>query len=182
MKKVVLIWGLISGLIIAAMTWLNASLVFDLNLVGTDKSELLGYTSFVIALSVIFFGIKSYRDNYRKGLVTFWKGVQIGVLISLVATVFYFGGAEIYSMAKPEFKVKVLKVQEDEMTKHAMPAEQIERNMALMKKLFDNPVLFFAACFIEMFPVGLVITLICAAILRKKEILPTAANVAISVS
>jgi len=185
MKKVILIYGVIAGLIVGVMIWINSSLVFEKKLISMDKSELMGYATMVIALSMIFFGIKSFRDNYSRGKISFWKGLQIGLLITLIASVFYFAGAEFYSLAHPSFKTQVLDESFKKLKEKASTPEQaqnVEKQMALMDKLFDNPLLFFVVCFIEIVPVGIVITLICAAILRKKEVLPTAANVAISVS
>src|SRR6266511_3459057 len=87
MRKVTLTFGLLAGavisvfLVIGMAIWEKAR-----NIVA---SELIGYATMVIALSMIFFGIKSYRDNYQKGAINFWKGFQVGLLIALIASLMY---------------------------------------------------------------------------------------------
>ena len=70
MKKVVLTFGLISGVIIAALMWLMLAMM---KAGFTSHSLLMGYATMIIALSLVFFGIKSYRDN-NGGKITFFKG------------------------------------------------------------------------------------------------------------
>src|SRR6266571_4222100 len=98
MKKVVITFGLISGFVIACLGWIIGWLCM-VDMVSLDRTEWIGYASMLIALSMVFFGIKSYRDNYAGGKITFWKGVQIGLLISLIAGVLYFVGALSYDIA-----------------------------------------------------------------------------------
>ena len=59
MKRVVLTFGLISGTIIAVLVWM-VSWLAGRNLLSYSKLELVGYASMLIALSMVFFGIKSY--------------------------------------------------------------------------------------------------------------------------
>ncbi|HRG10011.1 MAG TPA: DUF4199 domain-containing protein, partial [Cyclobacteriaceae bacterium] len=63
--------------------------LWDTGALNFDNGHLVGYTTMVIALSMIFFGIKSFRDNHAAGNITFGKGVLIGVLITLIAGVMY---------------------------------------------------------------------------------------------
>ena len=131
----------------------------------------------IIALSGVFFGIKSYRDNHG-GVISFWKGVQIGFLITLVAGVLYFGGAWAYNLTHPGFEQKVMQIYTEQMTKkmqsQGASQEQIEKAAAQvtqMQELFRNPALFALVCMIEIAPVGILISLISAALLRKRELL-----------
>jgi hypothetical protein len=180
MKKVVLTFGLISGLIIAVLVWVNTWLLASGHL-SYDRAELTGYASMLIALSMVFFGIKSYRDNHAEGHITFWKGVQVGILISLISGVLYFAGAESYGIAHPGFVDNFVQ-RASEQTVNKMRAagssqEQIDKSVAeidQMKGLLQNPLIFFFICLIEILPVGIVVTLISAALLRKKELLPAA--------
>jgi len=180
MKKVVVTFGLISGVLIFGFVFLAATLS-ERGVVPMDRMEIIGYTSMVIALSMIFFGIKSYRDNYGNGRVTFWKGMQIGILISLIASVFYFGGGAIYNLANPgfvdRFTAKFAQHQAEKMKSEGKSQEEIDKAVSQMNdvmKMLENPFIAFAIFFIEIFPVGLIVTIISAAILRKKEVLPAA--------
>jgi hypothetical protein len=178
MKKIVLTYGLISGMIIAVLVWLNTDLCMK-GYISLDRGMLVGYASMLIALSMVFFGIKSYRDNYGGGRITFWKGLQIGLLISLIGGVLYWAGAATYGVAHPDLEEKVMQKYKEyntqKMSENGASQADIDKaneDMETMAKLFQNPLLFFVACLIEILPVGIVVTLISAALLRKKEILP----------
>src|SRR6476469_5296262 len=94
MTRIVLIFGLISGAIAAGLMWLLIA-VQNSGSVDFDHGMTLGYATMIIALSLVFFGIKSYRDNHG-GRVTFWKGLQVGIMISLVCALCYAASWELY--------------------------------------------------------------------------------------
>src|SRR6201996_9216810 len=86
MKKVVLTFGLISGALCSAM--MLATLPFE-GKIGFDKALSLGYTTIVASFLLVFFGIRSYRDNVGDGHITFGRAFSIGILITLISCVFY---------------------------------------------------------------------------------------------
>lgn len=181
MKKVVLTFGLIAGLIIAGLVWVQAILV-ERGAVGIGRLEIVGYASMLVALSMVFFGIKSYRDNTAGGTLKFWKGVQVGVLISVIAGILYWGGAMSYGIANPGFDERFMQKFSDvrlgNLQEQGAPQEQINEAKAeieMMAGLFKNPLLFFLVCMMEILPVGIIVTLISAGLLRKKELLPAVA-------
>jgi hypothetical protein len=181
MKKVVLTYGLISGVIIAGMVWLQAWLC-ERDLMSLDYGELTGYASMLIALSMVFFGIKSYRDNYGGGKITFWKGVQVGLLITLIGGLMYYVGAVTYNLASPTFEAKFMQKYSEytvgKLQAQGAPQEQIDNataNLELMRKLFKYPLFFFLIAMVEIMPVGILVTLVSAGSLRKKEMLPAEA-------
>src|SRR5947209_751026 len=95
MRKVVLTYGLIAGLIVSLLMVVSF-------LVVTPESDfafsyVLGYASMLIALSMIFFAIKSYRDNYSGGTITWSRGFMVGLYVSLIASVLYVIGWKIFS-------------------------------------------------------------------------------------
>ena len=180
MKKVVLTFGLIAGVVIAALVWVVAWLC-ESDLIAFERMEFVGYASMLIALSMVFFGIKSYRDNYSNGKITFWKGVQVGLLISLIAGVLYFFGALSYNLANPGFQARFIEKYTQftvgKLQAEGAPQEKIDSARAeieLMEKLFENPLFFFAIAMVEILPVGIIVTLISAALLRRKELMPAA--------
>ncbi|MFQ5708527.1 MAG: DUF4199 domain-containing protein [bacterium] len=83
MRRIVLIFGSISGLVLVLMMFLTTPL-FGKN-VDYDKAEWLGYISMIVALSTIFIGIKSYRDKESAGKINFGKAFPVGLLISLIS-------------------------------------------------------------------------------------------------
>jgi hypothetical protein len=182
MKKIILTYGLIGGVLTMIFTFLIMTLC-DREMISFGSAELVGYASMVIALSMIFFGIKSYRDNHGNGKITFWKGVQIGILITCIGSVMYAVGGELYNSVNPGFTAKIVeKYKEYETSRLQMKgAPQAEIDAALkqmtdMVKMMENPLVRFGIYLIEIFPVGLVITLLSAALLRRREVLPDPAT------
>jgi len=178
MRKVILTFGLLSGAIIT-MFMVIGLVLFENGVMTTDFSELVGYGTMVIALSMIFFGIKSYRDNYQKGAIGFWKGIQVGLLISLIASLMYALTWETYMQSRPAsaatFMEKYTESVINKMKEKGASADKIEQEIKKMDdkmKMYRNPVFRFGITILEILPVGIVITLISAALLRKKELLP----------
>jgi len=177
MRKVTLTFGLIAGAIVSALILIGFALWEKTGKIYGN--ELLGYAMIVVALSMIFFGIKSYRDNYQKGVINFWKGLQVGLLIALVASLMYTITCETYLQVRPEgYAAFVDYYIEGQINKKkekgASVAEinQMVKDMDDFKKMLRNPAIRLGLTLMEILPVGIIITLISAAVLRKKEFLP----------
>jgi len=174
MKKVILIYGLISGAIVATMMLITMPMYHSGKL-NINNGELIGYTTMIVALSLIFFGIKSYRDNYLKGVISFWKSAQVGILIALIASVIYGLTWEVmYSQIGEEF-TKGMTDKNIEKLKNdgASEAQMVKakQDLEVFNEYYKNPIIRFAITLMEILPVGIVITLISSALLRKKDFL-----------
>ena len=171
MKKTVLTFGLISGVIISVL--MAVTTIFA-DRIGFDRAVIVGYTTMLMAFLLVFFGIKSYRDNVGGGVISFGRALTVGILIMLITCVFYVVIWEIiYFNFLPDFPQKYSNyVLEKSRAAGATPeqiAKQVEE-LKQMKAMLDNPWLSAAVIFIsEPLPVGLVMTLISAAILRKRR-------------
>lgn len=169
MKKTILIFGLISGALISLMMALT--LPFQ-DKIGLDHSLVIGYTTIVLSMLLIFFGIRSYRDNVGKGQITFAKAFAVGISITIISCICYVVCWEIiYFNFMPDFADKysaqvIQKMQASGATAAAIQA-QVEK-LKEFKTSYANPFYNVAMTFIEPFPVGLLITLVSAAFLRKK--------------
>jgi len=169
MKKIVLVFGLISGALMALFMF--AYLPF-MEKIG-DKGAYVGYTSMVLAFILVFFGIRSYRENVGGGTITFGRAFAVGILIAIISSVCYVIAWEIlYHYFMPDFMDKyaarvIEQVRASGANAQAIQAKQQE--MQQFKQLYSNPFFNVAMTFIEPFPVGLIITVISAAILRKKK-------------
>ena len=176
MRKIVLVYGIIAGLLMDAMFLISFSLMEKGIL--PEHSELLGYTTMIIILSLIFFGIKSYRDKHNNGAMTYWKGFKVGIAIAGMASLFYAGGWEIYYNStdlKDTFMQKYTDQILKNMQQEGKSQEEIDKKkeeMNSMAEMYKNPFIRFGMTLMEIFPVGLAITLISAGVLRKKEVLP----------
>ena len=176
MKKTVLTFGLISGVIISVL--MGGSLLLA-DKIGSGHSMALGYTIMVASFLLIYFGIRSYRDNTLDGQISFGRAFTCGILIALITTVCYVVSWEIlYFNFMPHFMDgyfagQIQRVQSaglDPATTAAKVAE-IEHS----QQMYQNPFVNMAYTFIEPLPVGLIITLISAAVLRRKAPVETAA-------
>ena len=170
MKKIVLVFGLISG---ALMTvFMFASMPF-VDRIGMDRMVFVVYTWIVLAFMLVFFGVRSYRENVNGGAVTFGRAFMVGILITLISSICYLIAWQIfYYNFMPDFFEKyaahvIEKARASGAGPEAIQAQTQE--MDQMKQLVKNPFLHAAFVFLEPFPVGLIITLISAAILRKKK-------------
>jgi hypothetical protein len=169
MKKTVLTFGLISGAMMAVMMF--ATLPF-VDKIGFDKGAIIGYTTMVLAFLMVFFGIRSYRENVGGAKITFGRAFAVGILITLISCVFYVVGWEIiYFKFMPDFFDKyaqhmIEKARAAGATQAAVQAQL--QQMKSFKAMYDNPFLNAAITFTEPFPIGLIVTLISAAVLRKK--------------
>jgi uncharacterized protein DUF4199 len=170
MKKTVFTFGLIGGAIMAAMMF--ATLPF-MDKIGFDKGAIIGYTTMILAFMLVFFGIRSYRENVNDGQITFGRAFAVGILITLIACVCYVIAWEIiYFNFMPDFLDKyssyvIEKARASGATQQAIDAQV--QQMKSFKAMYDNPFINAAITFTEPFPVGLIVTLISAAILRKRK-------------
>jgi hypothetical protein len=177
MKKTVLTFGLIGGAVIAALTLVTLPFSHKL---GFDKALVVGYTVMVLSFLMVFFGIRSYRDNIGGGTISFGRAFAVGSLIVLVISVCYVVNWEImYFKFMPNFvsdysNYMVEKLRAAGATQQAIDAKLQE--MKELKQLLDNPLKNAAMSFIEPLPVGLIMTLISSLILKKKGKGPSPSN------
>lgn len=175
MKKIILINGLIAGALVSLML-LITQYIFRANDTTLDYGMLIGFSTMIISLSLIFVAVKTYRDRHQNGVITFGKAFQIGILIAVIASLMYATTWEIYfNTAGSDFVAWYTKAQMDKLVQEgASEAELTEMKTSLdsMATIYQNPLMRFSMTLMEIFPVGLIITLLSAGLLRKKEILP----------
>jgi len=171
MKKIVLRFGLASGFLLMALTAVTLPLCMNGTL-DFDNSQLVGYSAMVLAFLFVFFGIRSYRDNVVGGAIGFGKAFQVGLLISLVTCAMYVIAWEIayYNFFPDFFDQYSAHVLERMRTAGESEAaiRETTAQMAKMGKLYKNLFFNVGITFLEVFPVGLVVTLVSAGILRRK--------------
>ncbi len=161
MKKIILVYGFIAGVIVGAMLMITMPL-YESGTLHVENGEWLGYTTMVIALSLVFFGIKSYRDNHSKGTITFLKGLKVGLLITLVASLIYALSWEItYNTMKGDFikqmNEKYIEKMKKENASETSQAEAKEK-MDNFARIYKNPAFRFIITIAEIAPVGILIS------------------------
>lgn len=168
MKKTILIFGLISGFVSSAL--MLATVPF-LDKLGA-WNYVVGYTGIVLSFLLVYFGIRSWRDNNNGGRITFGKAFAIGISITLISCVFYVITWDIvYFNFMPDFMTgytahAIQQARAANLSPAALQAKIDSLNR--MQRLYRNPFYMAAMTFIEPFPVGLLMTLLSATILRRK--------------
>ena len=168
MTSIVVIFGLISGLISALMIVLTTPFMERM---GFDVAEILGYTTLVASFLLVFFGIRRYREQ-AGGTMTFTRGFTVGILITLISSCIYVATwLTVSQRMAPDFAEKYkAHLLQKERAAGATDAE-IEATLAQMRyyeNIYANPLGRVAITFLEPFPIGLLVTVISAAVLRRK--------------
>lgn len=146
--RTILTYGTISGVILAII-FLSTLHFGDLsNTVGMA----VGFLTMFIALSVIFVGVKRYRDQELGGVIRFWTALKLGVGMALIAALFYVLGWEAYLLA----------------TDYAY----VENVIAMGYPDYGDPLYRMPITFTEILPVALVVPLLSAVLLRNPRFLP----------
>ncbi len=170
MKKTVWTFGLISGAILSVM--MLAVMRFQ-DQIGFDRGEIIGYTTMVLAFLLIFFGIRSYRDNVAGGSVGFGRAVAVGSLITVIASACYVVTWEvIYYKWMPDFREKYAAYMVDQAKAKGASQADIDKQLAEMKKfseMYQNPAVNAAVTFLEPLPVAILITLVSAGVLSRRR-------------
>ncbi len=170
MQKTVWTFGLISGAIISLLMLLV--LPFH-DAIGYDRSLVLGYTTMVLAFLLIYFGIRSYRDTVANGSIGFGRALAVGTLIAVISSVCYTATWElIYPRIATDFTAKYQAHEISKAKASGASQAEIDQRAADLKRfseLYKNPVVNAALTFIEPLPVGLVIALVSAGVLRRRR-------------
>jgi len=168
MKRIVLTFGFIAGVLLSLMMAVTMAIV---NRTG-EHGLVLGYTEMVLAFLLVYFGIRSYRDNIAGGSVSFGRAFSVGILIALITCVCYVATWEvIYYNFMPDFMDRYAEKMIENARTSGASATQIAALTQEWKhnaEMYRNPLVNIGYTFLEVFPVGLVMTLVSAAILRRR--------------
>ncbi len=140
--------------------------------VDYNTSMMVGYASMLIAFSLVFVGIRNYRNKYNGGIISFGKAFKTGLLMVLIASTIYVISWLIdYFFFMPDFMEKYSAHMLDELKQSG--ASEIElgkktKEMADFAVMYKNPFFNALITYAEILPVGLIVTLISAFILKRK--------------
>jgi hypothetical protein len=171
MRKTILTFGLISGAVISVMMMLT--MPFH-DAIGFETAGLVvGYTTMVLAFLLIYFGVRSYRDNVAGGTVRFGRAFVVGALIGLVSSLCYVATWEvIYFKFMPDFmdkyNARVIEKARASGESEAALARRSEE-MAKFNEQYKNPAFNAAVTLVEPLPVALLVALISAGVLSRRR-------------
>lgn len=169
MKKTVLTFGLISGAVASLM--MLATMPFN-DQIGFDKAMIVGYTTMVLAGLLIYFGIRSYRDNVNGGFVSFGRALTVGLLIAAISALCYSATWELLKdRIAPDHMAKYNAYMVDKARAGGASDAEIQKQVAEARKFSEmlrNPLVSMAFTLLEPLPVGLIMALVSAGILKRK--------------
>src|SRR5205807_5337534 len=133
-------FGLISGAMSGAMMLVTLPFV---DKIGFEKGEILGYTVMVLSALMVFFGVRSYRENAGGGRLTFGRGFAVGILITLISSACYVATWEfIYYKLKPDFAEKYAAHMVERTRASGASQQKIDetaRQAQQFKEMYANP-------------------------------------------
>jgi hypothetical protein len=173
MLRIILIYGIIGGLIVAvpmavSMLTVSADAI-------PDNAALYGYLSMLLAFTMVFVGIKHYRDKVLGGVIGFVPALGVGLGISAVASLFWVVGWEVTLATGFDFSSAYLDSVVAAASARGASAGELEAaraEAAAFLSMYANPLFRLPITFVEMFPIGVLISLFSAALLRNGRFLP----------
>lgn len=171
MFRDILKYGLIGGLVIGGFNFALFTLAGDQP--HFEYGMYIGYTAMLVALSTVFLGIKRHRDVELGGVIRFWPAFGMGLAISFIAGVFYVAAWEAsqaithadFMTAYSNFVLEQARAE----GKSAADIAAMTKELAEFKVIYANPMTRLPMVFAEIFPVGVLVSLVSALLLRRHE-------------
>lgn len=173
MKKNIIIYGLIAGVVVSIiMLYTTNNISHCEGNLDLMKSMFIGYASMIISLSLVFVGIRNYRDKYNGGIISFGQAFRIGLYIVLIASSIYVVAWLIdYFYFIPDFAEKLSALTLNELKTSGASQKEIAektKEMADFVVNYKNPFYNAMMTYVEILPVGLAVTLASSLILKRK--------------
>lgn len=170
MKKTVIKYGLIGGGIVSLFMLISMPFM-DANS-DLKQSEILGYTVMLVAMSSIFIGIRSYRNHQLNGVISFGKAFQLGFYIALFASTMYvLSWMFLSEFILTDFMQIYWENSVEQLNSSGLSQAEIDLRLSEMKswmEMYENPIVKFFFTYIEILPIGILVSLVSALILKKK--------------
>lgn len=174
MLRTILKYGVIAGLVVGGFELVTFTAFSGMP--PLKYGMLIGYTTMLIALSAVFVGIKRHRDVDRGGVIGFWPAFGVGLGISFVAGLFYVAAWEaVQAMTHMDFASsysKAIIASEKAKGASAESLAKLSADMEAFKLQYADPLFRLPMTFVEIFPVGVLVSLISAGLLRNRRFLP----------
>ena len=174
MFKKVLSTGVLAGLIVGI-----PMSVITISMSGQTMMRygmVIGYLTMLIGLSTVFIAIKRHRDADLGGVIGFWRAFGLGLGISFIAGVLYVVCWEAAcAIAHLDFASSYAKAMIAQQQAKGASAEALARltvEMEQFKTQYHNPLYRLPMTFAEIFPVGVLVSLVSAGLLRNSRFLP----------
>ncbi len=176
MLRNILTYGIIAGLIVGIPLF-TIGVTLEQGHVGGAWGMVVGYTIMLIALTTVFVAIKRRRDTELGGVIRFWPAFGYGLAISSVAGLIYVGAWELaMQFMDADFAATYAQATIEAARVGGASAAEIARitaDMAEFTTMYADPLMrVLMTFFMEFFPVGVLVSLVSAALLRNSRFMP----------
>jgi Protein of unknown function (DUF4199) len=171
MKRNILVFGSTSGglvglFMVGGSIWAGKERNFEGGL-------WLGYTSMIIALSLIYVGVRNFRDKFNEGTISFGKALKIALGITLVASTIYVlvWLVEFYFFI-PDFMDKYAATLSQKARSANLNPQALQNRLTEIENMrigYRNPIVVVLYTYLEIVPVGIIISLLTALLLKRKR-------------
>jgi F0F1-type ATP synthase assembly protein I len=164
MKNSILKNGIFGGIIVSIV--MISMLLYMKTYPDREPSAIVGFGSMLLAFTFVILGIKQQRET-NNGVITFGKAFLTGLSISLViSTIYVLVWLVIYYNFFPDFMEQYSKMVLKNTSPEDLAAKTAEMNQ--MKEWYKNPIMIILLTFMEILPIGIVVSLIGALVFKKK--------------
>lgn len=164
MNKLILRFGLISGLFLGLLMAISFYFASKNHGNMNGNGEIIGYSSMLVVLSICMWmaGSRYIRENGRSGYVKLWL-INLG--IGTIASICYLiSWALTYHFIYPDFVQDFMLSLDKGYAAGKIPKSTYDEYSANMKN-YDKPLYFIAYTLMEIFPLAVVMSLIIALIM-----------------
>jgi hypothetical protein len=180
MTRIILIYGGIGALIVGSLMVAGMLSWTPDQMAGAegsmDSGLIVGYLTQIVALTAVFLGIKHFRDRERGGVIKFLPAFLVGLGISAVASLGWVIAWEIVLASGFNYQALMNEMMKQQAAASGLTGAALEQKIAesqaFMTLYMENPFVRMPISFIEMFPVGVIISLISALFLRNSRFMP----------
>ena len=176
MARIIIVYGLVAGLIIIA------GVIGTIAIEGGEPhgNVWLGYLIMLLGMSAVFMGVKQHRDRHNGGVIQFLPALGVGLGIALFASLAYVLVWEAYLAATDyafmdQYIAATLEARRAEGLS-GQAYRDLETQMREMAVAYQSPLFRLPMTFVEIFPVGLLVSIVSAVLLRNSRFLPARAR------
>lgn len=176
MARIIIVYGLVAGLIIIA------GIIGTIVLRGDEPhgSVWLGYLIMLLGMSAVFIGVKQHRDRHNGGVIKFLPALGVGLGIALFASLAYVLVWEVYlAVTDYAFMDQYIAAELDARRAEGLSGQayrDLEAQMREMAVAYQSPLFRLPMTFAEIFPVGLLVSIVSAVLLRNSRFMPARAR------
>jgi Protein of unknown function (DUF4199) len=155
-----------SGLIMGLFTVIYTLIIYVIDFMFNPYQ---GYVFYIVQAVVLFIFIKSYRENYKNGFLTYSQAFASGVVISLFTAIIYAIFIYIlYAFIDTDLVNKQLAFVEETFVKAGLPQAFIDSGLKMQKK-FLQPAIYAPTKLFSSFLSGTILSLFVAIFIKKEN-------------